>query len=49
MAEPDLSDKALEPRPIQGRGCRAAKVIIDDDDLRRMPAKLTSAISQRVL
>jgi hypothetical protein len=49
MAKPNLSDKALEPRPVQGRGCRAAEVIIDDDDLRRMPTKLTSAISQRVL
>ena len=49
MAKANLGHQALEAGPIQCRGRRTAKIIIDDDDLLGLPAELTSAISQRVL
>src|SRR4051812_49490668 len=49
MAEADLSDQALETGSVRGRGARAAKIIIDDDDLVAPPAKPAGAIRQTIL
>src|SRR4051794_41976051 len=49
MAEADLSDQALEAGSVRGRGARAAKIIIDDDDLVAPPAEPAGAIRQTIL
>ena len=49
MAEADLSDQTLEARPVRGGCARAAKIIIDDNDLVAPPAELAGAIRQTIL
>src|SRR4051794_38852296 len=49
MAEADLSDQALEAGSVRGRGARAAKIIIDDDNLVAPPAEPAGAIRQTIL
>jgi hypothetical protein len=49
VAEPDLGNETLKAGTMQRRHRRSAKIIIDDDHLVLVPAKLAGTIGQRVL
>src|SRR3954465_2284412 len=46
---PTSATRRWKPGSVRGRGARAAKIIIDDDDLVAPPAKPAGAIRQTIL